>query len=237
MGIVCALTTEAQHLKPGLRPSESVQALDDGTLLSLSGMGASAAANGARALIHAGATALLSFGLAGGLDPLLRAGDVCMPREVLSQSIPSIPAAVPWRERLSAAIQTRIPGVRIFDGSLLSHSSIVTSATAKAALYGSTQALAVDLESFAVAEVAAARGLPFLAVRVIVDCAVDELPPLIGRATDAYGQIQPAILIAGLLRSPRTLVALMRLGSRHRIASRVLGQIARIGAWSRLAFP
>jgi len=237
VGIVCALTTEARHFKPGLRPSDSVVSLDDGTLLSLSGMGSAAAAAGARASIGAGAAALISFGLAGGLDPLLRAGDVCLPREILSPNIPSIAAAVAWRERVSAAVQTRIPQARIFEGGLLSHPTLVASIPAKSRLFASTRAIAVDMESFAVAEVAAAHRLPFLAVRVIVDGATDRLPPIVTRAADAYGEIRPWSLVMGLLRAPSDLAGLVRLGHRYRSAGRMLTDIARIGGWSRLAFP
>lgn len=214
-----------------------MQSLEDGTLLSLSGMGGPAAAAGARALISSGAAALVSFGLAGGLDPLLRPGDICMPREIRAANVPAVAAAVAWRERLSAAVQTRMPGARIFDGDLFSHSSPVASAEAKAALHAGTGALAVDMESFAIAEVAATRALPFVAVRVIVDCAADRLPSLILRGSDPYGRIRAPALLAGLVRAPSELAELMRLGARYRSAGRVLAEIARIGGWSRLAFP
>ncbi|MFZ1904034.1 MAG: hypothetical protein WAU56_01440, partial [Steroidobacteraceae bacterium] len=65
---MAALAAEARLLGPA-RPHGAVRALADGTLVVVSGMGPSAAADGARRLIGAGATALVSFGVAGGLDP------------------------------------------------------------------------------------------------------------------------------------------------------------------------
>src|SRR4029077_917603 len=69
VGIVSALAAEARHLGPTTQRREALASFADGTLLVVSGIGGSAAARGARALIDAGATALISWGMAGGLDP------------------------------------------------------------------------------------------------------------------------------------------------------------------------
>ena len=54
----------------------SVTARADGTLVAIAGMGGTAAAAAACKLVEAGAAALVSWGMAGGLDPALwpRAG-------------------------------------------------------------------------------------------------------------------------------------------------------------------
>jgi adenosylhomocysteine nucleosidase len=77
VGIVAALDAEARAFGPAARRRGGV--LADGTLLTVSGMGAELAAPAACRLIEAGASALLSFGFAGGLDPKLRAGSVVLP--------------------------------------------------------------------------------------------------------------------------------------------------------------
>ncbi|HZC87472.1 MAG TPA: hypothetical protein VE266_10795, partial [Steroidobacteraceae bacterium] len=84
LGIVAALAAESRPLGPATRHGVQLATLADGTLLILSGVGSAAAANGARRLLDAGARALLSWGLAGGLDPSLTAGTVVLPREVIS---------------------------------------------------------------------------------------------------------------------------------------------------------
>src|SRR6202040_3502834 len=76
VGIVCALAAQGPHLGPAARGHERVSSLADGTLLIVSRMGSPAAALGARALIDAGASALASWGMAGGLDPALAAGTI-----------------------------------------------------------------------------------------------------------------------------------------------------------------
>src|SRR6266403_1699369 len=76
VGVVAALDAEARTLGPAVRRDDGLFFLSDGALLAVSGMGAALAAIAARNLIDAGAAALISFGLAGGLDPLLSAGTV-----------------------------------------------------------------------------------------------------------------------------------------------------------------
>jgi hopanoid-associated phosphorylase len=240
VGIVCALRTEARHLQPTLRrpakPLLALSSLSDGTLLAVSGMGPDAAAAGARALLQAGASALASFGLAGGLDPTLAAGDICLPREVMATHLPAIATTRRWRDRVGAALIALLPQGHVIDGSLISSSDLVSSVAAKTALFGATGAHAVDMESFAVAEVASTHRLPFIALRVVVDRATDELPPAIAAAADVAGEIRPWRLLAALARSPAELAPLMRLGRRYRAASQSLSAIARVGAWSQLAF-
>ncbi len=86
-GIVAALTAEARTLgplQPGPRPdaaaSFALHTLADGNLLAVSGMGPDAARRASAALIAAGAQGLLSFGLAGALDPPSAPARCCCPR-------------------------------------------------------------------------------------------------------------------------------------------------------------
>lgn len=217
-------------------PDAAPTALADGTLLSVSGMGPDAAAASARALIRAGAGALASFGLAGGLDPTLAAGDICLPREVMTRQLPAIATADHWRDRVLAALIARGPRGHLIEGSLVSSAEIVGSIADKSELFGATGAQAVDMESFAVAEVASTHRLPFIALRVVIDRARDELPLAIAAASDSVGRIRLRPLLASLARSPSQLGGLVRLGRRYRAASQSLTAIARVGPWSRLAF-
>jgi len=82
----------------------SVTARADETLLTIAGMGCAAAALGARNLVGAGAAALVSWGMAGGLDPALAADTIFLPREVAAIDGLSITTARRWREQLSAAL-------------------------------------------------------------------------------------------------------------------------------------
>ena len=234
VGIVSALAAEARHLGPTTQRREALASLADGTLLVVSGIGGSAAACGARALIDAGATALISWGMAGGLDPAFAAGTIFLPSEVISRDGTTVMTARYWRERLSAAVAAHRP---VACGKLLTSPRAILSIADKAAAFRETGAAAVDMESLAVAQVAGSHELPFIAVRVIVDTAADILPRAVMAAAGSVGNWQIGRLIASLVMAPGDLAALIRLVPRYRAASRALGAVARAGTPARHAFP
>jgi adenosylhomocysteine nucleosidase len=224
---VTALAAESRSLGAAVPRGTSLAALPEGMLVAVSGMGWTAATQGAQGLIDAGATALASFGLAGGLDPALPAGALVLPREVISPEGTRWPVAWEWREQLACALTS----VRtVSAGNLLSCREPLVSAIDKAAAFRATAAVAVDMESVAIAEVAARHRLPFIAVRAIVDTAADSLPPSLTAAAAAAGAVRMGRLIGALLRAPRELAALIRLVPRYRAAQRTLVAVARCGA-------
>jgi len=234
VGIVSALAAEARPLGPTAQRRGALASLADGTLLAVSGIGASAAAGGARALIDAGATALISWGMAGGLDPALAAGTILLPSEVISCAGTAFMTARYWRERLSAALTAHR---LVACGKLLTSPRAILSIADKAAAFRDTGAAAVDMESLAVAEVASSHELPFIAVRVIVDTAADILPRAVMAAARGSGQLPLGRLLASLARSPGDLAALIRLAPRYRAARHSLLAVARAGTPARHAFP
>ncbi len=224
LGIVAALAAEANTLgrASGHGP---LNRLEDGTLVAISGIGANAAQHAAHQLAEQGASALLSWGLAGGLDPALVAGHLVLPRTVLSSQGAGLTVSPEWHAQLAAALT---PGMRISQGSLLTNHVAIDSSAAKAQAFRATNAVAVDMESFAIAEAAATRRLPFAAVRVIVDTAADSLPGAVTAASRA-GRVDVARLLWELLRAPADLGALLRLAARYRAAMRSLTVAARAG--------
>jgi adenosylhomocysteine nucleosidase len=189
-------------------------------------MGMAAAARCATSLVDDGATALVSWGMAGGLDPRLTPGTIFLPDMVISTAGGALATALPWRERLAAAVTTHHP---VIGGRLLTSARAVGSLTDKAALFRETGAAAVDMESVAVAEVAQAHELPFIAVRVIVDGAADALPRAVTAAADSEGHLQIWRLLGALARTPGELGPLLRLAGRYRAANRSLAAVARVG--------
>jgi adenosylhomocysteine nucleosidase len=225
-GIVAALAAEARLLGPA-RPHGPVLALADGTLLVVSGMGPSAAADAAQRLLEAGATALVSFGVAGGLDPALEAGALVLPEEVICADGARHATAHGWRERVASAVADRYPACH---GALLTCREPLCSPADKATAFRETGAVAVDMEGFAIAEIAARRGLPFLAVRSVLDAAADTLPPTLLRAIDARGAASPGGVLSAIVRAPREWPDVLRLARRSRAAARPLLGVARSGA-------
>jgi adenosylhomocysteine nucleosidase len=227
VGIVAALAAEARPLGPATRRGGELAALADGTLISVTGIGGAAAARGARALVAAGCGALASWGLAGGLDPALTCGAILLPEEVILDGGSSLRTASAWRERIAQSLEARWP---VRQGRLLTSVRALGAVADKAAAFRVTAAGAVDMESFAVAEVAAAHGLPFVAVRVIVDTAGDELPPALAGVADASGQLSVGRLLRSVVSEPASIATLLRLARRYRAARRSLRAIVRAGA-------
>jgi adenosylhomocysteine nucleosidase len=231
-GVVAALDMEARSLGPRTRRRDGLFEVGDGTLVAVSGMGRAAAVAAAGALVDAGATALVSWGLAGGLDPRLQAGTICLPSAVVARDAATFATDVHWREILAAAISQHL---RVVSGTLLTSAAAIEDVAAKAAAFAETGAVAVDMESAGVAQIAASKRLPFVAVRAIVDTAGDTLPPAV-LAAGTEGRMRLARLLFGIVRSPREIAAVMRLAQRYRAASRALGAVARTGALAPLAF-
>ncbi len=167
----------------------------------------------ARRLVADGATALLSFGLAGGLDPALRAGKLLLPVEVLDDDTLYF---------TDPALIAGTPHGRLFAGA-----GVVVTAAEKAALWRRTGADGIDLESGAVARVAAERGLPFAVVRAVCDPAKRSLPPGAVLALDQSGAIGLWRVLGSVLRQPGQVGALLALG---RDAARARGSLLRYAA-------
>jgi adenosylhomocysteine nucleosidase len=133
-----------------------------------------------------------------------------------------LPTSSDWRGQLSRAIGELQP----VGGTLLSTVSPVATVEDKAALFRKTGAAAVDMESLAIAQAAAAHDLPFMAVRVIVDGAADALPRAVTAATQG-GTLSLLRLMGGLAAAPGDLAGLIRLARRYRVATRSLAAVAR----------
>ncbi len=195
--------------------------------MSVSGIGGAAAALAAEKLITAGAAALVSWGMAGGLDPSLPAGTILLPDEVAAADGAPIATARRWREHLSAALLGHQP---LSGGRLLTSDAVITSVAAKAALFRATGAAAVDMESLYIGEVARAHGLPFIAVRVLIDVAGEAVPDAVRAASDAGGQVRFGRLLGQVLRRPKDLWPLARLTRGYLAANRALAHVARSAA-------
>ena len=169
----------------------------------------------AERLVAEGATALISFGLAGGLDADLRPGALFVPIAVVEAG----------RIRpTNAALSERLGGWT--GGMLLATAEIVVTAQDKAELERTTLCCAVDLESGAVARVAERHGIPFAVLRAICDPAERTLPPAALVALDRKGGIGLIRVIDSVLRQPCQLRSLVRLAQDAQRARRALLNLA-----------
>src|SRR3984885_14500868 len=152
---------------------------------------------------------VISFGVAGGLDPTLRSGDVVVATEVLAGDTRWL-AGLALNEELIASVA--LGRRRVVRGGLAGVEEVVVARDGKAALRSETGAAAVDMESHIAAAYAAEAGLPFAALRVISDPASRALPALARSAIKPNGEIDLRKVLRGLARNPMTLRALVSTG-------------------------
>ena len=151
---------------------------------------------------------VISFGVAGGLDPELESGDVVVASEVTAGRQTWLAGAALSEELIdSNGIMGRIVRAR-----LAGVENVVPAPSAKAALRRETGAAAVDMESHIAAAYATEAGLPFAALRVISDPAARALPALAVNAVKPNGNINLAAVLRGIARNPMVVRALMTTG-------------------------
>lgn len=174
-----------------------------------------------------------SVGFAGGLVEGLRPGDLVCPGVVLKddgrtgQAFPVAPARMAVIAALSAA------SIPLADGALLSVDSPIRSPEAKRAAHLRTSAVAVDMEAVGVAEAAERLGIPWLAIKSVVDGADEPLPGFLAGCTTSRGDLRWRGVLWSLAAGSRRRT-LRRLARASRLAALALqrGLEAALPAWS-----
>ena len=152
---------------------------------------------------------VISFGIAGGLDPALKSGDIVVATEVLAGDTRWL-ADLALKEDLIAGFG--LGRRRIVRGRLAGTEQVVAARHLKQALHLETGAAAVDMESHIAAEYAANAGLPFAALRVVSDPAHRALPTFAMAAIKPNGDIDLRGVLRSVARNPRTLRDLVATG-------------------------
>ena len=145
-----------------------------------------------------GADGVISFGVAGGLDPRLRPGDW-----VVASGVRGASGVVRADERWGRHLCDALPGAVCAEVCGVDHP--VADAAAKAALGREHAAAAVDTESHVVAEEAVRAGIPFAAARVILDPVWRSLPAAALVPLRADGTPDVGAVARSVLRAPRQL--------------------------------
>ncbi len=216
-GVVAALELETR----GLIKRKAVE----GAMIKCSGIGPLAARLAAESLIDGGASALLSWGSAGGLAYGLKPGSLILPQKILSPDQTTFTVDAEWHERLRVRLNNHIE----FDtGPLFQSSSVLKSPSEKKKLNEQYGAVAADMESASVARVASMARIPFIAMRAITDTADMVVPKSALAATEADGRLSLLGLFISLAHHPRELYSMYRLGRNFFAARRTLTTVVRL---------
>ena len=225
-GFVCALPTEARALTSC--PPGEIRATPFG-LVACSGIGPERAHQSASQLIRLGVTSLISFGTAGGLSETARPGVLCVPEVVLTPDgrryTTTLPADV--LDRLSS-ISTVLRGAMLDCG----NTPLATVTDKRRAARTEGRPVAVDMESGSIALVAQSAGIPFAAVRAVVDPIDTSLPSAALAAIDGYGRVRFNRMLVELIYKPWQIFSLGHLAHCSRQGHRTLRRVA--SSWPSL---
>jgi adenosylhomocysteine nucleosidase len=165
---------------------------------------------------------LVSAGFAGGLDPAVERGSL-----VRGGSVRGPSGGIPL------PLATRDDGPQATGPLIVTVDRIVCTPAEKAALAAATGGSICDMETLAVAEIAAAAGVPCHGLRVVSDAASDHVPPDVGRLAQPQSTARRAGAVLGMVgRRPRAAADLWRLWERAVVDGRSLaaGLAAEIAA-------
>ena len=172
---------------------------------------------------------IISFGCAGALDPDLAPG-TCVLATGVQTADGFLSADAAWLCNLARRLPDAV------HGELAGLDAPLMTVGGKAALWRSSGACAVDMESHAAARFAQRHGLPFAACRVVLDPAWRGVPPCALAGMRPDGGSAPWPLLRALSAAPDQLGLLGMLACDAWRARRALGRVrARLGA--RLAAP
>ena len=145
-----------------------------------------------------GCRGIISFGIAGGLDPQLRTGTCIVASSVIGAN--GVRSALPTDERWSEILlQSRPDAVH---APVLGIDAAVTEPKDKLRLFRQTGAAAVDMESHIAASIADSHGLPFAVLRVVADPARQRVPQAALCGMRADGSLDALAVLRALWRRP-----------------------------------
>lgn len=204
-GVVCGLADEAALFRRHAAAAK----------VRCAGADAAVAGRLAVDLIAEGCAGVVSFGLAGGLDPGLSSGTLIIADGVADAAGHRIATDAAWRERLMAALADAFGGGAIV-GTVAGVERPVLSPADKAALRDRTGAAAVDLESGSIATVAASHGVPFVVIRALADAADRVVPAWAATCIGKEGRPRIGFILGALAADPRRVSELIGLAGDSR---------------------
>lgn len=211
LGIVTGLLIESRSISRVVRRHPT----DNAPLITAAAGDASRAYDAARDMAAQGVGGLVSFGMAGGLDPALRPGDIVVADSVQYPDGTNSATHSAWRDAIATALGAQ-------SGVVYGSDHALCAAAEKQALFTEHSLRIVDMESHGVARAARDHDLPFLVVRAVADPAAMPIPTAARNGVGPGGERRALRVLAGLLRRPSELPAIIRLARHSGAAMRAL---------------
>ncbi len=172
------------------------------------------------AAVERGCRSIISFGVAGGLAPHLRAGDW-----IVASSVIDAGQTRPTDQALTDRMLALIPGAT--HAPIMGVDTAVTDMHGKRRIHTETGAAGVDMESHLVGRLAADHGLSFGAARVVIDPAHRAVPDAALAGMRPDGGTNVLAVMRGLIARPHQIGGLMRLAGDAYAAHRALRRTRR----------
>lgn len=223
-GIVVALPEELSTLTSKKIDKGCCVFITDEIVLGYSGAGANNARTASELLIAQGATRLISWGCAAALSEILKPGDLVLADTLIDAEGAQIGIAPDWHSYTKNLLSTTL---KVHSGSLAESKGIVATSQDKKQLHSQTGAIALDMESIAIAKVARQNKLPFLAIRAIADPVNMNLPKAINHSLNNDGDIVLGKLLLFVALHPAELPGLIKLGLHFNAAKNTLKSVAK----------
>ncbi|WP_031435901.1 phosphorylase family protein [Methylobacter tundripaludum] len=223
-GIVVALPEELSTLTSKKIDKGCCVFITDTIILAHSGAGADNARAASELLVAQGAIRLISWGCAAALSTSLKSGDLVLPDTMIDAEGTQIATHPVWHSYTKNLLSSTL---KAHTGGLVESKTIVASGKDKKHLHTQTGAVALDMESIAIAKVALQNNLPFLAVRAMADPVNMDLPKAINHSLNDEGDIVLSKLLLFIALHPAELPGLIKLGLHFNAAKNTLKLVAK----------
>ncbi|HIJ95372.1 MAG TPA: hypothetical protein HPP94_06485 [Desulfuromonadales bacterium] len=235
IAIITALPQEFRAVRSCLGPGVavqiggfkalSIQSAGHEFLLLESGMGFDNATRATQALVAANRPDLIiSAGYCGGIAPELHVGGVVVATTLLQAAASGVQQVAveipPVVQRF--ALEGAADSFRVCVGTFVGTSSVMSKRWLAGLLNNDFPCAVVEMESAAIARIAAENGIPLIAIRSVSDPADEELDFSLDEFCDSSLRIRPARILLTILRKPRIIPQLVRLSGNSRRASQSL---------------
>jgi len=223
-GVIVALPEELSTLTSKKIEKGCSVFITDNIALAYSGAGPINARAASELLILQGATRLISWGCAAALSETLKPGDLVLADTLIDAEGAHIGTHPSWLELTQSLLPNSL---KTHSGSLAESRSIVATGKHKKQLHTQTGAVALDMESIAIAKAAWQNTLPFLAIRAIADPADMDLPDAISHSLNDEGDVVLRKLLSFIALHPAELPGLIKLGLHFNAAKKTLKLVAK----------